>query len=273
MQDTTKRKNISKPDLASFLLNCRLWVLFFKKSICQMSVVNINGNDVKISFSDYSINVDEVINCKKFNDWIENIDPDFDIKEIDIQSVDKFGSKIGFIKLKSIVRSKITGKNIPGIVFLRGGSVAILIVLKSNGRKYTILTRQARFPIGKPYFKEIPAGMIDDEDNFTGVAAKELEEETGITIKAEQLLELSKFVSDGNGLYPSPGGCDEIIKLYLYEKDISEAELKNFQGKQCGELNTSEHIILEVIPLDELWKSTSDMKAICALHLYSQLKN
>lgn len=46
----------------------------------------------------------------------------------------------------------------------------------------------------------MPAGMIDESGDFVGVAAKEIEEETGIKIKGEDLKPLGSF-------YPSPGAC------------------------------------------------------------------
>lgn len=34
---------------------------------------------------------------------------------------------------------------------------------------------------------EIPAGMLDESDNFSGVAAKEIKEETGISIEHNEM--------------------------------------------------------------------------------------
>lgn len=50
------------------------------------------------------------------------------LRSIDIQSVDYFGggSRLGFIKLTANV-SNDDGEKLPGSVFLRGGSVAMLV--------------------------------------------------------------------------------------------------------------------------------------------------
>jgi hypothetical protein len=59
---------------------------------------------------------------------------------------------------------------VPGIVFMRGGAVGILVILECEGKEYTILTYQARVPVGSSNVPEVPAGMLDTEGNFKGVA-------------------------------------------------------------------------------------------------------
>lgn len=49
------------------------------------------------------------------------------LKKIDIQSVDRFkGGRLGFVKLRADV-SNSQGEGLPGSVFLRGGSVGMLV--------------------------------------------------------------------------------------------------------------------------------------------------
>lgn len=132
-----------------------------------------------------------------FQEWLKQLETqqNLNLKSILIQNIDMFGPRVGFIKFKGeVTKTVITEqvdlngvksllreeKQIPNIVFMRGGSVAILVVLITpKNRKYTLLTRQARFPIGFDHFPEIPAGMLDGNGDFKGVAAKEMEEETG----------------------------------------------------------------------------------------------
>jgi len=72
-----------------------------------------------------------------------------------------------------------------------------------------VLTKQFRVPIGQ-YLIEAPAGMIDEEGNFVGVAAKELKEETDIEVSEKNLKFLGSY-------YSSPGGSDEEVLLYFVE--------------------------------------------------------
>lgn len=51
----------------------------------------------------------------------------YELRKVDIQSVDFFGGgRVGFIKLKADVSNE-NGEKLPGSVFLRGGSVGMLV--------------------------------------------------------------------------------------------------------------------------------------------------
>ena len=131
----------------------------------------------------FADNADKVFEMKAFKDWIAGLDKEFIIKSILVQSVDMFGPRVGFLKFKAEVSDK-EGNVVPSIVFMRGAAVAILFVLRcdEDGEFYTLLTVQARFPTGKYSFPDIPAGMVDGNGDFVGVAAKEMKEETGFEV-------------------------------------------------------------------------------------------
>ncbi len=145
----------------------------------------INELDVPLQFpEEFAETADRVLEMKAFKDWCEAVDPEFIIKSILVQSVDMFGPRVGFIKFKAQVSDK-EGTVVPSIVFMRGASVAVLFVIRcdEDGELFTILTVQARFPTGKHAFHDIPAGMVDGNGDFSGVAAKEMKEETGIEVR------------------------------------------------------------------------------------------
>jgi ADP-sugar diphosphatase len=156
-----------------------------------------------------------------FNDWCNTIDAEFVVKQITVQSVDMFGPRMGFVKFKGDITDE-QGRVIPSIVFMRGASVGMLIVItcEEDKRQYTVLTVQPRVPTGKYALEELPAGMIDAAGSFVGAAAKELQEETGIIVKEKDLIDLTEKAFKGtayNHVYPSAGGCDEILRLFLYQ--------------------------------------------------------
>ncbi|GAA1486198.1 NUDIX domain-containing protein [Brachybacterium fresconis] len=119
----------------------------------------------------------------------------------------------------------------PGVQFDREymrhpGAVAVLAV---DEQDHVLLIRQYRHPVGHTLW-EIPAGLldVDGEDPHVG-ALRELGEETGRT--AARLRTLVD-------LRPSPGGSDEVIRIYLatgaraleeatgFERTDEEAEIE-----------------------------------------------
>jgi ADP-sugar diphosphatase len=183
-----------------------------------MSEVKINGQSIPVSKSDIVTEEQfaKAIASLKFKNWGDGISSEYDMRSIHIQSVDMFGPNVGFIKLNC--EAYFNGKPVPGIAFIRGNSVSILIILiLPNGEKHILLVVQPRIAIGCSAYIEAVAGMMDENGNFIGVAAKEIKEETGLDIVERDLIPLG-------GIYPSPGGCDEYIKLYAYECPISEEE-------------------------------------------------
>ena len=227
---------------------------------------------------------DKIKAMKAFVQWFEKASTPFRINGILIQSVDMFGPRVGFLKIKAdLVNAQ--GLAVPSIAFLRGGSVAILVIIEDakTGKEYTVLTRQARVPIGRD-FLEIPAGMMDDTDNFGGVAAKELEEETGIEINQRDLINLSDDIcktyqemfvkrdsrNPPSGIYLSPGGCDEFMTFYAYKTQMSSHDLKELEGKATGELSEGESIKLNAIELNKLPTMIPDAKSQLAYALYME---
>jgi len=219
-------------------------------------------------------NIRNCIETQMFKDWIKNFDDkNLKLNTIHFQNLDLFGERIGFIKFKAHVERD--GKQIPGIIFMRGGSVAILTIIVNKGVEYALCLYQARVPIGK-IFLEIPAGMLDGSGNFSGIAAKELEEETGIKINSSELIDLFALTygdkCSHQGMYPSPGACDEFIRLFAFRTEMADDKFAVLEGKFSGLIEEGEIINLHIVPLDDLWKETPDGKTLAAYCLYDKLK-
>jgi len=235
--------------------------------------LTVAGHKVILS-AENGINIGQILRWRHFIDWVAEFEKpgnNLELTKVHFQSVDMFGKHIGFVKFKSEVLKE--GKYVPGIVFMRGPSVAILTILICEGKEYALTTVQARVPISK-LFLEIPAGMLDD-GTFMGKAASEMQEETGIVVKVEDLIDLTllAYGSKYPGIYPSPGGCDEYIRLFLYRQEVSTEKLKQLEGKCTGAIGTHEFISLRVLPLERLWQETSDVKALSSLFLYEKVKH
>lgn len=170
------------------------------------------------------------------------------------------------MKFSAEAYSKIHGQRVPGIVFMRGGSVGVLPVLidEKTAEKYIVLTEQARVPVGKASFLEIPAGMLDENGDVVGVAVQEMAEETGISLKRSDLCSLGSY-------YTSPGGSDELLSLYYTEKSVSKDFLENLAGRLTG-VGPHERIIVRLTKLAGSLEKLTDGKSLLAILLYDRLK-
>lgn len=114
------------------------------------------------------------------------------------------------------------------------GKEAVAVIAVADGR--AILTEQLRRPVGKQVI-DWPAGLVGDEDAHTGpdeTARKELEEETGYTCEAVELLARGPT---------SPGITSEIVSFY-------RARGVRSVGKGGGV--GGESIVVHAIPLADL---------------------
>lgn len=174
----------------------------------------------------------------------------------------------------------------PGAVFLRGASVGMLVVLQpddipkeSPDEKHVLLTVQPRIAAGTLQFVDLPAGMVDN-GTFSGSAANEIKEELGLDIPEDELINLTELaiphdtVEDlPQAMFPSAGGCDEYIPLFLHEKRVPRKQLQEWNGKLTGLREEGEKITLKLVKLEDLWwEAGRDAKALGAWALYQGLK-
>ena len=105
-------------------------------------------------------------------------------------------------------------------------------VLALDGQNRALLVRQFRYPYMQ-LLRELPAGKLEYGEDPREAAVRELREETGAVA--------GRFESLGE-LYPSPGYCGEIIRMYL-ARDLQFGE---------SHLDEDEFLDLERIPFAAL---------------------
>jgi ADP-sugar diphosphatase len=181
-----------------------------------------------------------------------------------------FGKKVGFIKFKANVVDAATKQPLPGIVFMRSDTVAILVVLECEGKEYVVLAVQPRLPTGTFDFVEVLAGMLDDSGSFVGIAAKELSEESGgaFNISENDLIDLGEELGLDTPMFLSPGGSNEAIRFFLYRASVTREFLTSLQGKATGVLKEGEQIKLRVDPFETAHRGYRDAKTLLALMMY-----
>ncbi|KAK4135839.1 hypothetical protein BT67DRAFT_376377 [Trichocladium antarcticum] len=225
------------------------------------------------------------------------------LHSITVQSHDLFGrpphARVGFVKLTTHI-ANAAGETLPGAVFLRGPSVAMLVMLlpddgptiarggkeedEEEEERYVLLTVQPRIAAGSLGFVELPAGMVDEAGNFRGAAAMEIREELGMEIAARELVCLSDLVGGEGGeggeggllpwaVYPSPGGCDEYVPIYMHERRVPRAQLGEWEGKLTGLREHGEKITLRLVRMRDLWRvGARDAKSLAAVALWEGLR-
>lgn len=235
----------------------------------------------------------DVMSAAIFQSWLAKVKQDerFELRAVHFQSLDRFGPRVGFIKFKadimgrgrkavsadvelrddSVSPSASEPRPLPGVVFMRGGSVGILPVFTCPGKgHFAVMAVQPRVPVGSFECLEIPAGMLDGDGNFMGVAAKELKEELGIEINEGDLTDMTALAGYPEGFFPTPGGSDETIRIFAFQRTISQEGLDAMNGKCTGVLDEHEQITLKVVPLCDLWR-VGDGKTIVAYTLFKEL--
>lgn len=94
----------------------------------------------------------------------------------------------------------------------RGDSVAALV--HDVARDLLVFTEQFRYPTisaGPGWLLELPAGSIDAEETPKETLARELLEETGLSVSSEQLI---------GTFFLTPGGSSERVLLYYVTVNI-----------------------------------------------------
>jgi len=187
--------------------------------------------------------------------WIKRVNQQFVIKKIVIESIDLFpGPRIGFIELT--VDYLYLNHSYKERFVLSGKAVSIVLLAKvpENGLIYTLLVEQPRLGVGK-LVKEFPAGMVDDSEDYKGVALKELEEECGIVAEGDELVQIGDF------LYSDPSSVDDSSVFFIYKRNMSLEELDGLNNRVKGD-GYDEQITTHVIPLTDVPNTSSDLVTI-----------
>jgi ADP-sugar diphosphatase len=248
--------------------------LFSSKEI-KMASITINNVSVPVECVP-GLDLERALKSPLLLNWASTVQPDIKVEKVIVSSIDYFGPRVGFLKIEAV--AFYHGVKIPGICFLRGGAVSILVLLECEGQTYLILTRQPRVPVGSSGLLELPAGMLDGSGAFAGVAAKELAEETGIQLKADDLIDLTELtnkVQGANlwkGMLPSAGGCDEFLRLLFHKRSVTRPELDAMRGKATGLLEEGEVIVLDIVLYEDAWKVCRDAKLLSSMLLYERLR-
>lgn len=221
---------------ASTLVATALW----RRSSC--SVVYDDGVPVIVK-PNTTIAVSALRNFRPYVAWREALSngllatqADTVLHSITVRDAYKFGSRIGFLFLDAHVT--MNGVRLPGAVFLRGPSVAVLLWYSDDdGNVFVVMVRQPRVATGRMMW-EVPAGMIDADGDVTGTMFQEIREETSLTVNVSNLVHHSDTKP-----YTSCGILDERMELFSMKIDPSILKTRNLA--LCG--NTYEGEVISKV--------------------------
>jgi len=137
------------------------------------------------------------------------------------------------------------------------GGVCVAAVTKD---RELLFVRQFRYPYHEVCL-ELPAGKLEPGEDPAEAIKRELKEETGCTGRNWQFM--------GN-LYPSPGYCGEIIRLWMCEVDRegSEQELDEDEFVECERIPLSTAV--EMVMNNEIPDAKTQVLIMRTAHLLSQ---
>ncbi|KAI4920547.1 hypothetical protein J4E85_009314 [Alternaria conjuncta] len=254
---------------------------------------------IRVTVADgHTLDEAKLLGFPAFKNWLNALKKDINVQTtsghtfekdpwrlvgVNIHSVTVFeGGKIGFMTIEALMRKG--AKSLDRVIFLRGGSVAVLMILRpkdNRKERYVILTEQPRIGACSTAFLEIPAGMLDDKSgNVIGKAMEEIYEETSLKVNADELIDMTAMALEQSqtnehlqpAVYMSPANLDEYIPLLLWEKELDRTEIENLKDKLTGERAKDEWITLRVRDYEVLWtEGARDAKTLSAWALYEAL--
>lgn len=207
-------------------------------------------------------NKDRLEKSRKFQQWIHR----FDGKSAKLLTVKEFWSLWNGLDelIFALVDAQCLdeeGRKRGGLVFFRSDAAAVFLVIKDKdtGQKYAALVEQLRIPSGGKLL-EIPAGSVEEGDDFVSTISREVREEVGLLVPAADFKYLGWH-------YPSPGACNEKIALYCCEQVLLPVEIQRLQDKLTG--TPGEHTKVKLYPLEDFDKlPIKDAKTMLAYLLY-----
>lgn len=161
------------------------------------------------------------------------------------------------------------GHPLHGLCLLRGHFVCVLTCIRNTdtGTRQLLLVRQRRICNGALFY-EHPAGMMDSDSDPYATALKELEEETGLVVRRDQLHALNPDL-----YYSSPGLLDEGGFFFYCNLEMTGAQIAALQGAQRGAAHEKERILLHLATVDEALRLVKNIQGQLCIYLWLHAQN
>jgi ADP-ribose pyrophosphatase len=168
-----------------------------------------------------------------------------DIEILERETCFKGFYKLDRLRLRHRQFSGAMGPELNRELFVRHNAVCVLPY--DPARDAVVLIEQFRVgamhKADNPWLLELVAGLIDKDESPEQVAHREAEEEADLTL--QQLIPITRY-------FPSPGGSDELVYLYVGRCDSSNA------GGVHGLAEEGEDIRVHVCSLDDALRAVGE---------------
>ncbi len=141
-----------------------------------------------------------------------------------------------------------------------GGAAMVVPITKDNE---LILVKQYKHGIGEILI-ELPAGFKHEDRTFAETAVRELEEETGILVDENDLIDLGEAIN-------IPTKTNFVVHCFL-AKDVDFNSVQKLdENEEIELLKVSPKKAVEMVLSGEIWTSCSSLFILKAAGLYPEL--
>lgn len=207
-----------------------------------------------------------VLASAKYRRWRQRVESHGNkILRLDVLSVVSRRPGSWYVALLDCLLLTPEGNRITRCLTLRGESVVVVPLLQcvEDRRYYTLLVEQRCICDGDLH-TAFPAGSVDDAEAFHLTACRELAEETGLQVAADELVALSGAINLNASL------SDDNVYFYGFRKEVSRDWLDSTDNLKGGIQAEGEHLRVRVYPLTECLKM-STTSALIGLVLASRV--
>lgn len=126
----------------------------------------------------------------------------------------------------------------------------IAILNDKDGRPSLLLQKQFRPPLNKVTI-EVPSGLVDEGEDISTAALRELKEETGYVATVPG----DAKAAEGFIMWNDPGFCATNTRMLFVDVDMNDARNQNPKP----ELEENEYIETFTLPLENLWDDLMEL--------------
>lgn len=215
----------------------------------------------------------DVLRSPLFNNWKNGFDSGWTVETFHVSDGVAWGGSVRMLFARVTLRDP-DGQSHMRTVFLRGGTVDILIVLVTPDEcEHIAFVEEKRVAVGRTILAN-PAGMMEGGELPVLSAIREVGEEVGGSISWDAPFSLNEKIFGANiPMLVSPGGTDEEVFFYVIRTQVTYPQMAALNGAMGGVATEDEVTTVRIVPAEDSLLALArtgkaDLKAITALGWY-----